>query len=140
MVFIDGIYGILLFEGDLYYNNNTTFRSEQLTVLVHRRLKTLVEPARPALVSVRFVNGTPAFEFALCLARVYPVPVDAPFEKPRTACRNTIIRISFPRFRFGILNGLTPGRSYRHNCKCRSAFRNSYPHKLCTGCPITDLL
>lgn len=64
----------------------------KLTVLVHRRLKTLVEPAGPALVSVGFVNGAPAFEFALCLARVYSVPVDAPFEKPGTACRIIITR------------------------------------------------
>lgn len=69
----------------LRVDSSTIWRfCRKLTVLVHRRLKTLVEPTSPTLVSVGFINGAPAFEVSLCLTRVHPVPVDASFEKPRT--------------------------------------------------------
>lgn len=111
-----------------------TYNNYELTVLVHCRLKTLVEPASPTLVSVGFVNGAPAFEFPLCLARVYPVPVDASFEKPGTTCERAFVRdVQF-------VEQKRHAESYRHNCKYRNVFLNSYPHKLCTGCPINGLL
>jgi hypothetical protein len=113
----------------------------ELTVLVHCRLKTLVESTSPTLVSVGLVNGAPAFEFALCLARVHPVPVDAPFEKPGTTC-STIHAMAFVspkpliyKYQRKIIYG-----TYRHNCKCRNVCQNFYPHKLCTGYPIIGLL
>lgn len=61
----------------------------KLTVFVHCRLKTLVEPASPTLVSVGFVDGAPAFKLTLRLARVHSVSVYASFEKSGTTCNPT---------------------------------------------------
>ena len=61
-----------------YYGNSSPIR---LTVSVHGRLEALFEPASPALVPVRLVDGAAALVVALRLARVDPVPVDAPLEE-----------------------------------------------------------
>ena len=54
-----------------------------LTVSVHGGLEALFEPACPALVPVRLVDGAAALVVALGLARVDPVPMDAPLEESR---------------------------------------------------------
>lgn len=57
-----------------------------LTVFVHRRLKTLWQSAGSALIAMRFVYRTAAFELASRFASVNSIPMDASFEETWTTC------------------------------------------------------
>lgn len=60
-------------------------KSCPLTVLVHLSPVTLVKPTRAALVAMRLVNWTLAVQFALRLARVDAIAMDAALEESRAA-------------------------------------------------------
>ena len=66
-----------------------TATRDTLTVLVHGGLEALGQPAGPALVAVRLVDGAAALELALRLARVHAAPVDGPLEETGAACKQT---------------------------------------------------
>ena len=59
------------------------------TVLVHGRLKTLVESAGSTLVAVCFIDRTASLQVAGCFARIYSVTVNTSLEEPRTTYKTT---------------------------------------------------
>lgn len=68
----------------------------QLTVFIHGRLKALGQSAGSTLIPMRFVDGASSFQVSRCLARVNPIPMDAPLEEARTTVA-TVDAIMFAR-------------------------------------------
>ena len=90
-----------------------------LTISVHGRLEALFEPAGPALVPVRLVDGAAALVVALRLARVDPVPVDAPLEEPRATFKvkeggNSNYTPFHPFYKYNPLSSLSTLSSASH--------------------------
>jgi hypothetical protein len=69
------------------------------TVLVHGRLKTLVESAGPTLVAVSFVDWTASLQVTGCFARINSITVNTSLEEPRTTYK---IRSEFLKRNFGV--------------------------------------
>lgn len=56
-----------------------------LTILIHGRVEALGQATSPTLIAMRFIYGTSSLQFACRLARINPIPVDAPLEEPTAA-------------------------------------------------------
>ena len=75
----------LFYQRRMKQGNNYLLR----TVLVHGRLKTLVESARSTLVAVCFIDRTASLQVAGCFARIHSVTVNTSLEETRTTCKAT---------------------------------------------------
>jgi len=97
-IYVDIVRGSLLLDGTYFKSRVGLFYQLRMkqgnnyllrTVLVHGRLKTLVESARSTLVAVCFVDRTASLQVAGRFARIHSVTVNTSLEEPRTTCKTT---------------------------------------------------